>query len=362
MTFTSELFSLINDSLRNNHLDNWDQIRFGQKPTDSFLNKVKYLAKDRLSRGGYFRLQYIINNAEAIDTFKYLYDLLELESDKKLLLQLLVYRILGHTKVKLPTNTAAYSESIRLIESNYNTSDFIDTGFLDFRLYNLDLSFLNVPIKMYANALGCYIDFVLKQYEYHNADIHIEAKSGDVVIDAGGCYGDTALYFANKVGSNGAVHVFEFIPDNIKLLNRNVEQNPLLKENIQLVDRPVWSITGKDVFYKANGPGSFVAMEPFDGYNGKTTTLSIDDYVLVARLDKVDMIKMDIEGAENNALAGAIETIRRFKPKLAIALYHSVQDFESIPKFINDLNLGYKFYLLHATIHTEETMLFAIAK
>ena len=69
---------------------------------------------------------------------------------------------------------------------------------------------------------------------------------------------------------------------------------------------------------------------------------------------------MDIEGAELLALNGAIETIKKFKPKLAIAIYHSMSDFISIPKWIDDLNLGYKLYLDHYTIHTEETILYAI--
>jgi hypothetical protein len=73
----------------------------------------------------------------------------------------------------------------------------------------------------------------------------------------------------------------------------------------------------------------------------------------------VDFIKMDIEGAEPYALKGAINTIKKFKPKLAIAIYHSLSDFVQIPKFIDDLGLGYKLHLSHCSIHEEETILFA---
>ena len=71
---------------------------------------------------------------------------------------------------------------------------------------------------------------------------------------------------------------------------------------------------------------------------------------------------MDIEGAELNALKGAEETIRRFKPKLAITVYHSLNDFWEIPEWLESLGLGYKFYLRHFTIHAEETVLFASAR
>ena len=52
-------------------------------------------------------------------------------------------------------------------------------------------------------------------------------------------------------------------------------------------------------------------------------------------------------------------TIKKHRPKLAIAIYHSLDDFVNIPKWLIGLDLGYKFYLGHYTIHAEETVLFA---
>ena len=68
---------------------------------------------------------------------------------------------------------------------------------------------------------------------------------------------------------------------------------------------------------------------------------------------------MDIEGAESLALNGAIKTIKKYRPKLAIAIYHSMNDFVSIPLWLKELDLDYKFYLGHYTLHAEETILFA---
>ena len=75
--------------------------------------------------------------------------------------------------------------------------------------------------------------------------------------------------------------------------------------------------------------------------------------------DKIDFIKMDIEGAELEALKGAEKTIRNYKPRLAICVYHKLQDFWEIPNWISSLNLGYKFHLRHFTTHSDETVLFA---
>ena len=85
--------------------------------------------------------------------------------------------------------------------------------------------------------------------------------------------------------------------------------------------------------------------------------MSIDD--LCKDMDKVDFIKMDIEGAEPYALEGARDTIIKHKPKLAIAIYHSMNDFINIPLWILNLNLGYRIYMGHYTIHEEETVIFA---
>jgi len=289
----------------------------------------------------------------------YLHSILEDQYSKDLLIKILAYRLLGYKKVKLPLNTPEFWSNQNLIEANQSKEDVYAIDFMDLKLPFTDLGFLGIPIKLYHSSLGVNTDFVIKQYEFHRNNIDLEAEAGDQVIDGGGCYGDTALYFANKIGRSGKVHVFEFIPDNIKLFNKNIELNPELGKQIVLVNHPLWEVSDKHLYYLSNGPGSIVSEEPFDGYTGNTTTLSIDDYVQKNAIEKIDFIKLDIEGAEWNALKGATETINSFRPKLAVALYHSTKDFDIIPRFINDLNLGYKFYLSHATIYGEETMLFA---
>ena len=178
-----------------------------------------------------------------------------------------------------------------------------------------------------------------------------------MVIDAGGCWGDTALYFADKVGEKGKVYTYEFIPGNIKILEQNLALNPALEKNIQVIKRPVWDKSNLKVYFKDFGPASRISFEEFEGYTGPTETMAIDD--LCKDMSKVDFIKMDIEGAEPYALEGAKNTIMKFKPKLAIAIYHSMSDFINIPLWILNLNLGYKIYMGHYTINEEETVIFA---
>ena len=76
-------------------------------------------------------------------------------------------------------------------------------------------------------------------------------------------------------------------------------------------------------------------------------------------LDRVDFIKLDIEGAELDALRGAPPDPLRDRPRLAISLYHRPEDWTTIPRFLADLDRSYRFSLGHFTIHAEETVLFA---
>ena len=69
---------------------------------------------------------------------------------------------------------------------------------------------------------------------------------------------------------------------------------------------------------------------------------------------------MDIEGAELEALKGAEETIKRYRPKLAICVYHKPEDIVEIPKYILNINPDYKLYLRHYSDNAGETVLYAI--
>ena len=85
----------------------------------------------------------------------------------------------------------------------------------------------------------------------------------------------------------------------------------------------------------------------------------IDTLVNHGIIERVDFIKMDIEGSEYDALKGAVSTIKKFQPKLAISLYHINDDFHRIPILLKNCNPNYKFRLGHYTIHGEETVLYA---
>lgn len=301
----------------------------------------------------------IASLAPDIKNIEWLYRRLADEESRQILVLVLAYRALGYRRVKLPLNNPEYWSSIEMLEKLAIGAESIDIGFMGWKFCEIDLASIGYPIKMYIVPAGVSSAFMLQQYRCVTPDAVIEVVEGDTVIDAGGCWGDTALYFAHKAGKTGKVYSFEFLPENLAIFNRNMALNKDLSEHIRLVEQPLWSKSGEQLFVEGNGPGTRVVPSSSNPDAKRIEAMAIDDLVKNEKLDHVDFIKMDIEGAELEALKGAEEAIRAFRPKLAISVYHKFDDFWSIPQYIDSLNLGYRFSLRHFTIHAEETVLFA---
>lgn len=346
--------------------DNFDSYRFGFYPFKgenievSILNRIANkllnlvclynikLKRDFLSKFNEQQSKYKFNYLENLNTI-----------DRNLTYDLICYRIMGFRHVRLRTNSDFFWYNVKKVASIENKNKSKQISFENIcSLEYFDLGPFGKDIKLYFGVIGVTVDFILEQYRYNIKPIDIKVNKGDVVFDLGACWGDTALYFSDLSGVNGRVYSFEFIPSNIKLFNTNMDLNPRLSPNIELVSHPVHDTSGVNMFYKDNGPGSFVSINEIENYDGIVKTISIDDFVSKQALEKVDFIKMDIEGAEQVALKGALNTIKRFKPKLAVAIYHSDDDFYQIPQLLADL--GYRIFINHYTIHQEETICFAI--
>ena len=74
----------------------------------------------------------------------------------------------------------------------------------------------------------------------------------------------------------------------------------------------------------------------------------------------VTFIKLDIEGAEIDALKGAKESIKKWKPRLAICIYHKPEDPIEIPLYIHGLVPEYRMYIRHYSTCKAETVLYCV--
>jgi FkbM family methyltransferase len=352
--------------------ENWDAERFGPYQSSfrsSIVTKLNEFFSGKIAIVPVHSSQYQIENLSGIqdklEGLASFYDLLADEPSKSTLIKVLAYRLMGAKKVKLPLNTNSYWSARQGGRSLIKSRDSIKVKFPSVALNHLALEKIGYPIELYFPPGGVISTFILKQYEYGKRKPEIKAQEGDYVLDGGGCWGDTTLYFADRVGEYGKVYTFEFTPENLEILNRNLNLNPQLSPRIEVVPRALWATSGEVILYSANGPGTSIVRTQQNNSNQdslQVTTVSIDDFVKEEKLPRLDFIKMDIEGAELNALKGGEDTIRTFRPRLAISIYHRENDFIEIPEYLNKLNLGYEFYLDHFTIHGEETVLFATPK
>ena len=368
--FRTALERKIKTSMHNNYgNENYDELRFGprNKVDESlFLRRIKSTFKSILNyrpEAGKKKAEEVLSQISAlIPNFEKLFSKLNKE-DQKLLLALVAYRTMGFSRVMLPRNNKEYREALTTAKTLIESEEKYHPNYLHFVLDKFNLAKIGFPIQLFFSELAIAIDFIIEQYAYkRNGETVIEVQNGDTVLDVGGCWGDTALYFAYKAGEKGNVFSFEFIPNNIKLHNINTALNPTLQNRIKVIPIPVLDKSNIPIYYKDAGPSSRVSTKQFEGQTGATETISIDDFVKQNKIEKVDFIKMDIEGSETLALHGAIETIKKFKPTLAIAIYHSMEELVNIPCWIIDLQLNYELYLGHYTIQAEETIIFAKVK
>ena len=113
----------------------------------------------------------------------------------------------------------------------------------------------------------------------------------------------------------------------------------------------------------SNGQGALTSeinqIQPSASSDASFPFVSIDDYVRANDL-RVDVIKMDIEGGEGDALKGAEHTLRTFQPRLMISAYHRDDDLWVLRKQIQDINPNYTFHFGHHTPVQWESVLYAI--
>jgi FkbM family methyltransferase len=188
----------------------------------------------------------------------------------------------------------------------------------------------------------------------------LKLGSEEVFIDGGAFVGDTIdLYLKHR---KKCKQIIAFEPDskNFNILKEKHGNNP----SITLIDAGLYNEDGIISFSSANSGFVSCGCEMYNDAS-KITNNDEGEKIQVRSIDglgleRVTFIKMDIEGAELNALKGAKETILRDKPKLAICLYHSDEDMLSIPEYIHNLVPQYRLYVRHYTYQLAETILYAV--
>lgn len=161
------------------------------------------------------------------------------------------------------------------------------------------------------------------------------------IIDVGGYIGDSALVLCDYTTKN----VYAFEPTTIyhELMQKTIELNS--KKNIVPVKQALGS-KNERLTIKIAGLVSRIVKEPelnvSDGDYESIEVTTLDDFVKGRDID-IGLIKVDIEGFEQEFLKGAISTIKQYKPTLLLSIYHNADDFFGIKPLIESWDLGYTF-------------------
>ena len=285
-------------------------------------------------------------------------ELLADRASQELLMTLLSFRALGPRHVALPVSEKTFREGCKRVDRDLRVAENVLTGPHGAQLHRYEVPGRDGPVTLTGAAFLVHEFFGVEQYALRRDSLSVRAEPGDVVVDGGGGWGETALYFADAVGPDGHVLCFEFVPDNLEIVQLNLEHNPRLEKRIDVVPHPLWHTSGEAIEYGSNG-GQSSLVTIGDVPRSEARTESLDQLCLSREIDRIDFIKLDVEGAEMAALRGAEDTIRRCRPKLAVSVYHHPDDLTEIPAWIYGLDLGYSLHLDHLWPGVAETILFA---
>lgn len=175
----------------------------------------------------------------------------------------------------------------------------------------------------------------------------------DIVFDGGAYIGDTIKAYDDADVFVKEIHSFEPDHDNFSALKIQSDKS---LNRVFPVNKGLWSSTDM-LMFSSSTEVSYGRKIDEHGTTSIEVT-SIDEYV-DSNVIIPTIIKLDIEGAEAKALFGAQNTIMRYKPRLAISLYHKNSDLWELPKLIKDIRPDYQFSLGHHRDNWMETILYA---
>lgn len=195
------------------------------------------------------------------------------------------------------------------------------------------------------------IENIVSQKQYFPSDI-FSLNDRECFVDGGVYDGETIVDFI-RATDNKFDYIYGFEPD-IQTYNKLTKRIGYKECNrLKLFNSGLYSKNGETSFDSHGNSASCISE------TGKDT-------ISLVRLDDVvgeykpTYIKLDIEGAEEDALYGMKDTITKYHPKLAISIYHKAADLWELPLLIHSLSASYNIYIRHYSNGLHETVCYAV--
>ena len=203
---------------------------------------------------------------------------------------------------------------------------------------------LNYRLTHDLRYMQGFVDAQNRQYFEDFLDLK---ANGETFIDVGCFDGYTSLEFIRRCPGYNKIHVFEPDPTNMERAKQRLQQYPSIQfHSSGCSDRT------QTLNFRSDGSSSQLC-------NDGDFTIAVDRIDNLVD-DKFTFLKMDIEGGEIPAIEGARESILRHHPRLAICVYHKVDDIWRVPSLILGIRDDYKVYLRHYTEGVTETVMFFV--
>lgn len=206
-------------------------------------------------------------------------------------------------------------------------------------------------LKLRKSSSLLYIKDILDNKQYFDSEI-MKMNSEEIFVDGGAYTGDTIKEFVSLT-NNKFEKIYSFEPDkyNFTKLMEFIDKKNI--QNVYINNLGLYNKNGVVRFDSNGNVGSNISING----NDMVEVLSLDEYL---KNEKVSFIKMDIEGSEIEALQGAQNIIKKYKPKLAICIYHKPKDLWEIPLYIKELVNDYKIYIRHYGRDLSDTVCYAV--
>ncbi len=237
------------------------------------------------------------------------------------------------------------SNGIHELKQNYDRFVALYEKLADYRSRLVLYSIMHFWISLDANVLdkACEHNFS----EYYDHDLLRYFTTDEVVVDCGAYDGDSAVSYLENFGKCKKMYLYDMVPSNLKKARQNLcnHENIIYrnagvtcKENegrcVEVTDfsSPMYSLLFENID---------IIKQDDDLDHVQVPLVSLDKDVS----EKISFIKMDIEGAELEALQGAENHIRNDHPTLAICTYHHYDHMWKIPEQILKYNANYRLYM-----------------
>ncbi len=184
---------------------------------------------------------------------------------------------------------------------------------------------------------------------------YVRPEKGDTIVDAGAWVGDSCVSFAEHVDRRCRILSFEPEDRNHAILMENIEKRNLT-DVVTPVKAGLWN-RRCSMYMDVLHENTMLHRIDEEGTQ-KIELIPLDEFV--EDVDgRIDLVKMDIEGAEREAIDGARESMLNDRPKLQVCIYHEVDDLWRIPIMISSMGSGYRFYMSHHSQILYDTVLYA---